>query len=43
MPEIDAPGHSMAAITAYPELSCSNGVKNIGVTSGEEIKDWSNT
>ncbi len=40
MPEIDAPGHSMAAITAYPELSCSNGVKNIGVTSGEEIKDW---
>lgn len=40
MPEIDVPGHSLAAITAYPELSCSNGVKNIGVASGESIKDW---
>jgi hexosaminidase len=41
LPEIDVPGHSMAAIAAYPELSCSGGVKNIGVTSGENIKDWS--
>ncbi len=40
MPEIDVPGHSLAAITAYPELSCSGGVKNIGVASGESIKDW---
>jgi hexosaminidase len=40
MPEIDVPGHSMAAIAAYPELSCSGGVKNIGVSSGESIKDW---
>lgn len=40
MPEIDVPGHSLAAITAYPELSCSKGEKNIGVASGEEIKDW---
>ncbi|HEX5154441.1 MAG TPA: family 20 glycosylhydrolase [Parafilimonas sp.] len=40
LPEIDVPGHSMAAITAYPELSCSGGVKNIGVSSGEPIKDW---
>jgi hexosaminidase len=40
LPEIDVPGHSMAAIAAYPELSCSGGVKNIGVSSGEEIKDW---
>jgi len=40
MPEIDVPGHSLAAFTAYPELSCSNGVKNIGVASGEPIKDW---
>ena len=31
MPEVDVPGHSLAAIAAYPELSCSNGVKNIGV------------
>lgn len=41
MPEIDVPGHSLAAITAYPELSCSGGVGNIGVASGEPIKDWS--
>jgi len=40
LPEVDVPGHSMAAIAAYPELSCSNGVKNIGVSSGESIKDW---
>lgn len=40
MPEVDVPGHSLAAIAAYPELSCS-GTKNIVVSSGEEIKDWS--
>lgn len=40
LPEIDVPGHSLAAIAAYPELSCSGGVNNIGVASGEEIKDW---
>ena len=41
LPEIDVPGHSLAAITAYPDLSCSGGTKNIGVASGESIKDWS--
>jgi len=41
LPEIDVPGHSLAAIASYPELSCSGGVKNIGVSSGESIKDWS--
>jgi hexosaminidase len=40
LPEVDVPGHSLAAIASYPELSCSGGVKNIGVASGEEIKDW---
>src|SRR4051812_8602086 len=40
LPEIDVPGHSLAAIAAYPELSCSGGVDNHGVSSGEEIKDW---
>ncbi len=40
LPEIDVPGHSLAAIAAYPDLSCSGGVNNIGVASGEEIKDW---
>lgn len=41
LPEIDVPGHSLAAIAAYPELSCSGGVSNHGVSSGQEIKDWS--
>jgi hexosaminidase len=41
LPEIDVPGHSLAAIAAYPELSCSGGVKNHGVSSGEKIKEWS--
>lgn len=40
MPEVDVPGHSLAAIVAYPELSCSGGARNIGVASGEPIKDW---
>lgn len=40
LPEVDVPGHSLAAITAYPDLSCSAGVGNHGVASGEEIKDW---
>ena len=40
MPEIDVPGHSLAAIAAYPDLSCSNGADNHGVSSGEKIKDW---
>lgn len=40
LPEIDVPGHSLAAITAYPDLSCSDGAKNKGVASGEPIKDW---
>lgn len=40
LPEVDVPGHSLAAIAAYPELSCSGGVKNNGVGSGEPIKDW---
>ena len=40
LPEIDVPGHSLAAIAAYPDLSCSGGRENHGVSSGEEIKDW---
>ena len=40
LPEIDVPGHSLAAIAAYPDLSCSGGAGNHGVSSGEEIKDW---
>jgi hexosaminidase len=41
LPEIDVPGHSLAAIVSYPELSCTPGSENYHVRSGEEIMDWS--
>ncbi len=41
MPEIDTPGHSLAAVVAYPELSFTKGVENYQVRSGEELFDWS--
>lgn len=41
LPEIDVPGHSLAAIASYPELSCTPGAENYKVRSGERIMDWS--
>ena len=41
LPEIDVPGHSLAAIVSYPELSCTRGAEYYHVRSGEEIMDWS--
>lgn len=41
LPEVDVPGHSLAAIAAYPELSCTPGADKYQVRSGEEIMDWS--
>ncbi|SFG66382.1 beta-N-acetylhexosaminidase [Pedobacter insulae] len=41
MPEIDVPGHSLAAIAAYPELSGTPDAINYRVRSGEKIMDWS--
>jgi hexosaminidase len=41
MPEIDVPGHSLAAIAAYPELSGTPDAVNYRVRSGEKIMDWS--
>lgn len=41
MPEVDVPGHSLAAISSYPELSCTAGADHYRVRSGEEIIDWS--
>ena len=41
MPEIDVPGHSLAAIASYPELSCTEGADKYVVRSGEQIMDWS--
>lgn len=39
IPEIDIPGHSMAAIAAYPELSCTKDT-NIRVNPGTNFADW---
>ncbi len=41
LPEIDVPGHSLAVIASYPELSCTEGADKYRVRSGEEIMDWS--
>lgn len=41
LPEIDVPGHSLAAIAAYPELSCTPGADKYKVNSGEPFMDWS--
>jgi hexosaminidase len=40
MPEIDVPGHSLAAVASYPELSATPGADKYTVRSGERIMDW---
>ena len=39
MPEVDVPGHSLAAVVAYPELSVTPGADQYQVRSGERIKE----
>ncbi len=39
VPEIDVPGHSMAAIAAYPELSCRKD-PNTRVDPGSKFSEW---
>lgn len=34
VPEIEMPGHSLSALTAYPELSCTGGPFEVGTTWG---------
>ncbi len=41
LPEIDVPGHSLAAVVSYPDLSCTQGADKYQVRSGEPIMDWS--
>ncbi len=41
LPEVDVPGHSLAAVVSYPDLSCTPGADKYRVRSGEEIMDWS--
>jgi hexosaminidase len=38
LPEIDIPGHSLAAVASYPELSCTPGTYS--VNSGEQFMIW---
>ncbi|HEX2532358.1 MAG TPA: beta-N-acetylhexosaminidase, partial [Chitinophagaceae bacterium] len=40
LPEVDVPGHSLAAIASYPELSCTPGADKYVVRSGEKIMEW---
>ena len=40
LPEVDVPGHSLAAIASYPELSCTEGAENYRVNSGEKFMNW---
>ena len=40
LPEVDVPGHSLSAIVAYPDLSCTPGSDKYKVRSGEKIMDW---
>ena len=39
VPEIDVPGHSMAAIAAYPELSCTKDTST-KVNPGSSFSEW---
>ena len=40
LPEIDVPGHSLAAVASYPELSATADAVNYRVSSGQKIADW---
>lgn len=41
LPEINVPGHSLAIIASYPELSCTPGADKYNVRAGEAFMDWS--
>ncbi|MBC8112603.1 MAG: family 20 glycosylhydrolase [Verrucomicrobia bacterium] len=38
VPEIDVPGHSMAVLAAYPELSCTK--EKVQVNPGSKFAEW---
>jgi hexosaminidase len=38
MPEVDMPGHSLAAVASYPELSCTPGTYQ--VSAGDPVMIW---
>ena len=40
LPEVDIPGHSMAAVVSYPDLSCTAGADKYRIISGEKFMIW---
>ena len=40
IPEIDMPGHMLAALAAYPELGCTGGPYEVGHRWGVSMKWW---
>ncbi|MXV16455.1 family 20 glycosylhydrolase [Hufsiella ginkgonis] len=41
LPEVDVPGHSLAAVASYPEISCTPDAVNYQVSSGDaNFMDW---
>lgn len=38
LPEVDVPGHSLATVASYPDLSCTPGTYHVGV--GDKILNW---
>jgi hexosaminidase len=40
LPEVDVPGHSLAAIASYPGLCSTAGAESYRVNSGEKIMVW---
>lgn len=40
LPEIDVPGHSLAAVVSYPQLSCTPEANTYSVRSGEMMRHW---
>lgn len=41
IPEIDVPGHSLAAVASYPEISCTPGANKYAPSAGDSFLDWS--
>ncbi len=40
LPEIEMPGHSAAALTAYPEYSCTGGPISMDGSNGPEVEEY---
>ncbi len=43
LPEVDVPGHSLSAIVAYPDLSCTPGADKYHVRAGDRLVNWTDS